>query len=146
MKKMITSRRVCLIGKIKGLTEASRTTRKMMNATEDDDKFYRLYNVKRDIRSDARHHHLAYAYLRGIPYRVLEKKCNEKPDIDKIYIVAMAHSWHISFVYREEQLKKIKEWLNAEEVKPVEVKQTVGVVKSIKTFLGIGGANVVEQP
>lgn len=103
---------ICLMGKIKGLAEESRRTRKMMRGASTEQKYYKLRRVKNSIRFDARHHALAYAYLRKIPYAVVEKKCNEKPLPESILKVVMLHAFFVSFTHYKEHLTRIQNWLD----------------------------------
>lgn len=41
-----------------------------------------------EIRREARATHLARAFLRGQPYRQLEQKCHERPDIKRVHALA----------------------------------------------------------
>lgn len=113
MKRIDSGHKNCLIGKINGLSEQSRKIRKRMNKaeqTENEAQYYKLYMIKRSIRYDARHHALAYAYLKGMPYNVLEPKCHEAPCAEAILKVVMLHSYfHLS--YYKESIAKIQDWL-----------------------------------
>lgn len=50
---------------------------------------------KHTVGSEARHSHLAYGFLKGIPYHVMERTCkdNNKPDLDKVKSIA-ERFWH----------------------------------------------------
>lgn len=42
----------------------------------------REFNKKRaDLKDEIRYLHLAVAFLKGVPYKKLERKCNEKPKV-----------------------------------------------------------------
>jgi hypothetical protein len=36
------------------------------------------------VRDEARHSHLAYGFIRGVPYRAMEHKCRHKPELNRI--------------------------------------------------------------
>lgn len=40
------------------------------------------------VRPHARVNHLAYGLLRGVPYEVMESKCNEPPSFDRVASIA----------------------------------------------------------
>ena len=40
------------------------------------------------VRDHARHNLLAYGVLRGIPYRCMEDKCREAPDLERVEKIA----------------------------------------------------------
>lgn len=114
MKKMSLVHKVSLIGKIKGLAAEARHARGQMKKSKESDnetRYYKYRNVKEYVRHDARHHVLAYAYMRGVPYSVLENKCNTKPIPEKILNVVMMHSYFMSQTFYKENLIKIKNWL-----------------------------------
>jgi hypothetical protein len=103
--------RICLKAKIKGLSAEAIILRKKHKTASKEDKFH-FYNLKQYIKRDVRHHNLAYAYLRGIPYNALERSCNEKPNPDLILKIVMVHDVWCNFAYWQEHLKKINNWLN----------------------------------
>lgn len=50
---------------------------------------WRLNEHRTDVvRVHARHNGLAYGILRGVPYSAMEKKCDKKPDFDKVAAIA----------------------------------------------------------
>jgi hypothetical protein len=116
MKKIFKGpQRVCLKAKIKGLASEGTILRKKHKAAPKEDKFH-FYYSKQFIKRDVRHYNLAYAYLRGVPYNVLEKRCNEKPNADQILKIVTAHNFWFSS--DKEGLNKINNWLNGiEEIK-----------------------------
>lgn len=50
---------------------------------------WRLNEHRTDVvRVHARHNGLAYGILRGVPYSAIEKKCDKKPDFEKVATIA----------------------------------------------------------
>ena len=50
---------------------------------------WRLNEHRTDVvRVHARHNGLAYGILRGTPYSAIEKKCDKKPDFEKVATIA----------------------------------------------------------
>jgi hypothetical protein len=83
-----------LIGKINGLsTEVKRARTCLRNAKKQEYTWTFAYR-KRVVGIDIRHHLLAYAFLRGVPYRLLEANCREdnKPSIKSIFQIVEAHA------------------------------------------------------
>lgn len=99
------------------------------------------------VRSAARHTLLAYAFIRGVPYKKVEAKCEKAPDLKRIMSMVQrygeryqrlahfnpdkdANTWHSSTkeIYEGEK-KRLSEWLGIappEEKKiPVEKKGLV---------------------
>jgi hypothetical protein len=70
------------------------------------------------VRDAARHSQLAYAFIRGMPYRVVESLCREgnDPDLRRLSnfvakFLAPSHTAEISDVTRVEVRLKVQEWL-----------------------------------
>lgn len=81
-----------LIGKINGLSnEAKRARIRMRGAKE---KGYKFAQRKRLVGADVRSHLLAYAFLRGTPYRSVEANCREDnaPHEKAIFQIAQLHA------------------------------------------------------
>jgi hypothetical protein len=53
------------------------------------------------VRETARHNHLAYGFLREVPYAVMESRCKEEPDFGLIEKIAQ----RFSTVWSEEMWK-----------------------------------------
>lgn len=68
--------KIALKNEIKTLAEKGREARKVIHASAGIDRWY-AWAEKRNIGTEARYRMLAYALFRGVPYRVLEKKCQE---------------------------------------------------------------------
>lgn len=67
------------------------------------------------VRREARHTHLARAYLKGVPYRAVERKAHEAPSIRKIAdMVRRYGSQKLDVAQAAEEIpKQIKAWLKA---------------------------------
>lgn len=102
-----------LIGKINGLSnEVKRARSKLLKGKKDTIKCRAAYR-KMIIGVDARHHLLAYAFLRGKPYAKMERACrdNNKPSVELILRIATAHdsSWN-----KIATPEKVEAWLKGE--------------------------------
>jgi hypothetical protein len=103
----------CLIGKIKGLSIESKQVRKRFLKNP---KRGSLSYCKQVLGVNIRHHLLAYGFMRGVPYAVLEPKCREgnEPLPKSILTVVLAHlSPYQHSAWTEERVCK---WLNGEKV------------------------------
>lgn len=72
-------KRVYLKVKIKSLQEEAKIIRKEERRNEDFKKGLREHR-KKIVRPESRHTHLAYAFLRGRPYKTVEPKAHTEPD------------------------------------------------------------------
>jgi hypothetical protein len=109
------SQKSILISKIKGLQAEisftrSKINKEKVNTAEQTSKYIGLRYTKTQLREEARHHLLAYAFIRGIPYSKLEKKCTEKPSPNKIVEIIKYHTGSYGW-FRSDLLVKIIEWL-----------------------------------
>lgn len=86
--------RFILIGKINGLASESKKARNRIKKAETPEKKWPIAYRKHVIGVNTRHHLLAYAFLRGIPYRKVEPKCGEfnGPWANEIFKVVEAHA------------------------------------------------------
>lgn len=96
------------------------------------------------VRSEARHSLLAYGFLRGRPYRVIENKCHEAPDWHRVEDLAVRFGltdgtvslktllktpspWDVS---RQQIKQRLEQWVqegtNKEEIKGEIGKEIVG--------------------
>lgn len=117
-----------LIGKIKGLANETRRARTSI------DKHAAKKNIKGVVQTayrkhiigiDTRHHLLAYAFLRGVPYLEVEKSVPKIPTPSLIFKVIEAHapSW-IPYDHKNQcggQIYRVTEdsvraWLRSEKV------------------------------
>jgi len=76
MKKYKKSELENIQKEIKALAKEGKAFRPRIHAAQDQER-YNLWDEKRAVGQEARYLLLAYAFLRGIPYRILEKKCYE---------------------------------------------------------------------
>lgn len=98
-----------LVGKINGLaTDVRRTRFNLVKRARADKPTWVLASRKRAVGDEVRHHLLAYAFMREIPYSKLERKCREdnKPSASKILDIVRFHG--STRVWRFEQ---IQQWL-----------------------------------
>jgi hypothetical protein len=86
--------RFILIGKINGLASESKRARSRIKRAETPEEKYPITNRKQWIGYNTRYHLLAYAFLRGIPYRKVEAKCGEynSPNAGEIFKIVEAHA------------------------------------------------------
>ena len=74
--------------KIISLADEARTIRREEKKAKADGETELLIGLmdhrKGPVRYEARSSLLAYGYLRGIPYRVMERKCREEPDWKRV--------------------------------------------------------------
>lgn len=85
---------ICLTAKIKGLASESqkltsdiKSKKHKLDKASYQSKYWWYYSHKRELGIDTRHHLLAYAFIRNIPYCKVENKCEIKPSVDKIFKV-----------------------------------------------------------
>jgi hypothetical protein len=81
-----------LIGKINGLSQQAKRARVCLRSKCKQPWIFAIrQNV---IGSDVRHHLLAYAFLRGVPYHSIEATTREdnKPQSEKIYKIIEQHA------------------------------------------------------
>lgn len=129
----MNDRRTYLKVKLKSLAAEA----KIIRAEEERAKKYKdqellsglEWHRKDVVRSAARHTLLAYAFIRGIPYKKVEAKCEKAPDLKRIMSMIQkygpmfwkiahynpdqnAHTWHSSTreAYEEEK-SRLSEWL-----------------------------------
>jgi hypothetical protein len=83
-----------LIGKIKGLALESKKARTRILKAKKEEAVWNLSSRKRVVGIDIRHHLLAYAFLRGVSYRAVERACGKdnKPNADLIFKIVAAHA------------------------------------------------------
>jgi hypothetical protein len=88
-----TNSKILLIGKIKGLANESKRTRKLLLKSKSEEKVHRFDCTRRVIGLDIRHHLLAYAFMRGTPYHKLERTCREdnRPNPTTIHKIVLVH-------------------------------------------------------
>ena len=99
--------RHCLVGSIKGLASESKLIRHRLHSSKSDERKNSFAESRKFLGLHTRHHLLAYAYLKGIPYFKIESKCREdnKPDAKLICnILAM-------YLYYPLDPETVKKWL-----------------------------------
>jgi len=123
MKKVLISKdsQYRLIGKINGLSGSVKSARARILKGKTEESRNNRAITKMIIGLDVRHHLLAYAFLRNIPYLSVEKKCNRKPDAESILQIVHAHLTSYEVKRGMCPIDKINNWLKGEEA-------------SIKTF------------
>lgn len=106
----------CLIGKIKGLAVEARRARVRLLKSKSDKVVWSLSHRKRLVGIDTRHHLLAYAFLRGDAYLLLEKRCREdnKPKSKLILEIVQQHVPEYEIKNGWWSLEKIENWLKGE--------------------------------
>ena len=120
-----TNNKFILIGKIRGLSEESKKARTRIKKVATEKKWPIAYR-KHIIGITTRHHLLAYAFLRGIPYRKVEAKCGvfNNPSAHEIFKVVEAHAptWIVYDSYTgtggkvyKPTLDEVNAWLASEE-------------------------------
>jgi hypothetical protein len=62
------------------------------------------------VRKEARAAHLAYMFLKGVPYASVESKCNEQPDWGRV--VDIAEKFCDVSRWEEDILDSVDEWAN----------------------------------
>lgn len=83
-----------LIGKINGLAIESRKARSGITKAKKEEDVWNLASRKRMIGITTRYHLLAYAFLRGVSYRSVEKSCAEDnlPNASTIFQIIETHA------------------------------------------------------
>ena len=129
------SHKSILVSKIKGLQAQISFTRSKINkekvsTEEQTSKYIGLRYTKTQLREEARHHLLAYAFIRGIPYSKLEKKCTEKPKILKIVDIIKYNTGGWGWFGGDNLKLKIQEWLEGTPYEEILTKFDNGIYKS----------------
>jgi len=78
-----------LVAKIKGLATETQHLKKLLRKNRNADSMSRLDSGKFFVSIDARHHLLAYAFLRGQTYSNVERTCarGNEPNAKRIFAV-----------------------------------------------------------
>jgi hypothetical protein len=77
-----------IVAKVKGFAEEAKLNRlrkKIAARKEKPLTYYQL--VENSLGYDARHHLIAYAFIKGIPYKKVEGKCTLAPDVKKLVAI-----------------------------------------------------------
>lgn len=117
---------ICLVGKIKGLvfeTERNKAIiarlRKRPDAEKCSVRIERARICAKELGKETRHYLLALAFINGMPYNRLERRCNVAPNADKILRIVqdygLIHRKPVMISMNDENMKlKIINWLNGE--------------------------------
>jgi len=101
-----------VIGKIKGLAEESRRLRASILKNKNYPASQaRLMAADKALKSHIRHHLLAYAFLRGIPYSNIELKCATYNQPNPEFLVKIIKSCCINYNDLYFPIEDIKNWL-----------------------------------
>jgi hypothetical protein len=108
--------RAVLVAKINGLADQAQYLRNKMRKVKKPEQANAMCRAKHFVGEEARHHLLAYAFLRNMPYKAVEPSCRKdnKPIAQSVFTIVQ--NTYRGYVYRLEQ---IKEWLgeNTEHLK-----------------------------
>lgn len=74
--------------KVKSLVDESRSIRKEANKVSGMAKWRLNHHRTTTVREHTRYNLLAYGILRGVPYQVMERKCQVKPSFSKVATIA----------------------------------------------------------
>ena len=105
-----------LIGKIKGLAQESKKTRSRIMKAKKEEAVWNLASRKRVVGIDIRHHLLAYAFLKGTPYRLAERNCakDNLPNAAKVFQIVETHAptyWGGTWKPYKVSLGDVNAWL-----------------------------------
>ena len=108
-----TNSKIRLIGKIKGLADQSKSTRVRLLRSTSERQVWKYSYAKYIVGLDVRHHLLAYAFLRGTPYKVLEKsnRPGHKPNAASILQIVHAHVPDYQVRNGNWTVEKIEAWI-----------------------------------
>lgn len=113
-----TNSKIILIGKIKGLAEECKRARIRLLKSKSQTKSEKYAYTKYIVGGDVRHHLLAYAFLRGTPYNVLEKKYRpgHAPNAETILNIVLAHfpTYYKRYAATQPTLEHINNWLKGD--------------------------------
>lgn len=94
---------ITLISKIKGLASESKKIRNDRRGATGD-RLWRLQSSERALGRDARHHLLAYAFLKNVPHKKVENHCACLPDANKIFKIIDAYRGRYFFTPKQIQI------------------------------------------
>jgi hypothetical protein len=106
-----TDKKILLIGKIKGLAEESKHTRKLLLKAKTRTRVEKFADTKRVIGLDIRHHLLAYAFMRGEAYSTLERKCRPEHMPNAAAILQIVHAHLPTYQAKNWTTEKVQAWL-----------------------------------
>lgn len=110
--KSLTDRRKYAKAEVKRLINQNRAVRETSLASEKINKIvlrnlWQVELTKYHGKWEARHHHLAYGFLRGVPYEAMEHKCVTPPDTSYLYKIAIEY-------HSLTRLATLEAWLKGE--------------------------------
>lgn len=112
-----TNSKILLIGKIKGLAEEAKHTRKLLLKNRHKEfngvPLVNMYAITKNIiGEEIRHHLLAYAFMRGESYHKLEKKCRDdnRPDPSLIHKIVLVQDTPFTQLM-DHSLEDIMSWI-----------------------------------
>lgn len=119
--KITKNYKYCLVGTINGLAEEIKRSRARIAKGRTDIYKNAEAETKKFIGNEARHHLLAYAFLNGTPYALIEKKCAEGNKPDPYKILDIAHRYINSCKKIKYTIDTVSSWLKGEEItfKPI---------------------------
>ena len=129
-----------IVSKIKGLAAEIKRINQAIKENKKDNR-WQWQGIKHALATDARHHQLAYAYLRGVPYKFVEISCGEhnKPSLLQLLRILEANGW---VYYRDTSNQLlVEEWLKAElivekvEQAPIKELPKLNILQSILGLL-----------
>ena len=94
---MVDIDRLRLVSKIKGLSQEIKRQKNRPIKSPDkengysDEKFW-AQRVKLELKIDARHHMLALAFLRNIPYKKVERNTKSLPNVRSIFLILQQYA------------------------------------------------------
>jgi hypothetical protein len=106
---------------IKGRAKSSQAMRRDANRTHGMDK-HLIHLRRRDYGADTRYYLLAYAFLKGIPYKTVENQCHQdnNPDPDTILgVIADIDDIYEGHVFKWD-LNDVKAWIKDEREKELQ--------------------------
>ncbi len=95
--------------KIKSLAEEVRILRFEKKRIDKNCVWYLNLHKNTVIRPESRYSLLAYAYLRGMPYKAVEASCKESPKVSRIAKLAARFDGYESL---DARIDKVSKWLN----------------------------------
>lgn len=122
--------RIVLRAKIRGLSQAALKSRTLINSTHGRVRDHH-WCTKRAIGAEARWHILASAFLRGIPYREVEKHTNGLSNPVMVLRVGEIAWEHGVFCSQTRGLKEVQAWLRVPEKSRQENTTTTVCVSSV---------------
>lgn len=114
MKYINKLERAALKIKAKHLAEEARIIRKEEVKWRGNDKLYFKLHRKGTVRNEARATQLAIAFLRGVPYEVVERKCYDTWKRDTVIvkrIMAMATKYGNENLRKDMIEVKVRDWI-----------------------------------